>query len=146
MKAYIASGWFNPEWLQEVEDIKSVLDDQGYDYFSPKDVAIAPTDAGQDVQKAIFKGNVDALHDVDFVLVNSRNKDMGTIFEAGYSHAIGKPIVYFAAGLPDGAKFNLMLSQSGIKVCTSLEELDDYLARSATAGELLVEMYGGSIE
>ena len=31
---YIASGWFSPEWLQEVEDIKGVLDDLKLDYLN----------------------------------------------------------------------------------------------------------------
>ena len=45
MKAYIASGWFNPEWLQEVEDLKSALSDTGFDFFSPKDFFICAPNA-----------------------------------------------------------------------------------------------------
>ena len=36
-KVYLASGWFNEEWLQEVENIKSVFENYGVNYFSPKD-------------------------------------------------------------------------------------------------------------
>ena len=36
-----------------------------------------------------------------------------------YDITIKKPIIYFCTGLPSGATFNLMLAQSGMKVCTS---------------------------
>ena len=80
------------------------------------------------------------------MLCNTRNKDMGSIFEAGYFNCLEKPIVYFCDGLPDGALFNLMLAASGIKVCRSLPELDDYLARCTASEELIVERYQGEIE
>ena len=36
-KCYLASGWFSPEWLEEVENIKTVLEKYYLEYFSPKD-------------------------------------------------------------------------------------------------------------
>jgi len=97
------------------------------------------------------------LKQADFLLANTRNFDAGTIQECGYfrgwndaeiafAGGFKKPIVYFCATLPPGAKFNLMLAESGVKVCTSLEELDDYLSRCVEAGEILEEPYDGSIE
>jgi hypothetical protein len=71
---------------------------------------------------------------------------MGSIFEAGVAFQSDTPIVYFCAGLPDGATFNLMLAQSGVKVCTSFEDLDDYLSRCNQANEILFEPYYGTIE
>ena len=71
---------------------------------------------------------------------------MGSIFEAGYMNSLGKPIVYFCDGLPSGAQFNLMLAASGVKVCRSLYELDDYLGRCSKENNLLVERYQGEIE
>ena len=56
------------------------------------------------------------------------------------------PIVYFCAGLPPGAKFNLMLARSGVKVCTSYAELEDYLDRCFEAETLLFEPYSDAIE
>ena len=78
--------------------------------------------------------------------MNTSYRDIGTIFEAGVAFQAGKPIVYFCEGLPDGAKFNLMLARSGVKVCTTIEQLEDYIDRSNEAGELLVEMYDKQIE
>jgi hypothetical protein len=82
----------------------------------------------------------------DWLLCNTRNKDMGTIFEAGYFNCLEKPIVYFCDGLPPGAQFNLMLAASGIKVCRSLQEFDEYLSRCSDENELIIERYQGEIE
>ena len=145
-KVYLASGWFNEEWLQEVENIKSVFEKHGVNYFSPKDENLCDADASDSVQDQIFAGNIKHLHESDWLLCNTRNKDMGTIFEAGYFNCLEKPIVYFCDGLPPGAQFNLMLAASGIKVCRSLQEFDDYLDRCSKEGELIVERYQGEIE
>ena len=146
-KCYIASGWFSPEWLAELESLKASLDKNGFRYFSPKDEAVCEADAALDRQKAIFDGNVNAIRDCDWILCNTRNKDMGSIFEAGFAHSLGRPIVYFSAGLPPGAQFNLMLAQSGIAVCTSIDDLNAYLTRCKEADSTLqFEPYKGSIE
>ena len=79
-------------------------------------------------------------------MVNTRDKDIGTIWEAGYAYSFNKPIVYFCAGLSEGAKFNLMLARSGIKVCTSFEQLEDYLDRAIEEESLPIEPYSDAIE
>ena len=146
MKAYIASSWFNPVANQEVDDIISTLEDSGFEFFSPRDFFVCPPDADLETQKSTYEGNLLHLHKSDFMICNTHAKDMGSIFEAGYFKALEKPIVYFCAGLPSGATFNLMLAQSGVKVCTSTEELKDYLTRSYENGSMLFEPYYGSIE
>ena len=145
-ECYLASGWFSPEWLEEVENLKSVLDKNGISYFSPKDDNLCDNNAAESLQDQVFNGNINAMKAADWMICNTRNKDMGTLFEAGYFNCLKKPIVYFCAGLPEGAQFNLMLAASGVKVCRSLEELDDYLARSVKAGGLIRERYEGAIE
>ncbi len=146
MKAYIASSWFNPTANQEVNDIIDSLTKNGFDIFSPRDYFVCPPTADLETQKSTYEGNLQHLHKCDFMICNTHAKDMGSIFEAGYFKALDKPIVYFCAGLPDGASFNLMLSQSGIKVCTSVENLNDYLSRCQDEGRLLFEPYHGQIE
>ena len=146
-KCYIASGWFSPEWLEELESIKTTLDDLGLDYFSPKDENLCDPDSSVDFQDQVFSGNIRGMEECDWMICNTRNKDMGSIVEAGYFHSLGKPIVYFCAGLPEGAKFNLMLAASGVTVCTSLGKLSDYLEGCLQYGEGLVpQRYGGQIE
>ena len=145
-KVYLASGWFSPEWMEEVENIKAVFEKHGISYFSPKDENLCDNDAAESMQDQIFKGNIQHLHECDWMLCNTRNKDMGSIFEAGYFHKLGKPIIYFCAGLPPGAQFNLMLAASGVAVCTSISQLNSYLRDSISVGELIELRYQGEIE
>jgi nucleoside 2-deoxyribosyltransferase len=122
---YIASGWFNENQARDLENIKSTLDELGVKYFSPKDEIVAKPDASKEEQELIFKGNVDAITSGKFVVCNTRDKDLGTIFEAGFSYASGVPIVYYAEGLT--GNFNLMLSRSGRAVATSVDELKEHV-------------------
>ena len=61
-------------------------------------------------------------------------------------NCLEKPIVYFCDGLPPGAQFNLMLAASGIAVCTSLTDLDEYLSACVDKDKLLTKRYEGAIE
>ena len=145
-KCYIASGWFSPEWMEELENIKSTLDRHSLAYFSPKDENLCDPDSDVGFQDQVFDGNIKGLAECDWMICNTRNKDMGSIFEAGYFHSLDKPIVYFCAGLPPGAQFNLMLAASGVTVCTSLEDLDNYLDVCTREGTVLTRRYEGKIE
>ena len=122
---YIASGWFNENQARDLENIKTTLDELGVNYFSPKDEIVAKPDASPEEQEMIFKGNVDAITGGDFVVCKTRDKDLGTIFEAGFSYASGVPIIYYAEGLQ--GNFNLMLSRSGRAVATNVEELKQHV-------------------
>ena len=148
MKIYLASGWFNPVQAEELTCLEKIFDNRSefFDLSSPRRIFVCPPGAPKSVQDETFYGNLRHIQQSDFLLVNTRDKDIGTIWEAGYAHAYGKPIVYFCAGLPEGAKFNLMLARSGIKVCTSFEELEDYLDRVIISQELIEEPYDKSIE
>ena len=57
-KVYLASGWFSPEWLEEVENIKAIFEKNGISYFSPKDENLCDNDAAESMQDQIFKGNL----------------------------------------------------------------------------------------
>jgi nucleoside 2-deoxyribosyltransferase len=146
-RCYIASGWFSPEWLEELENIKTTLDSLGLSYFSPKDENLCSPDSTASFQDEVFNGNIRGMEECDWMLCNTRNKDMGSIFEAGYFHKLNKPIVYFCAGLPASAQFNLMLAASGEAVCTSLDDLDVYLQHCIDEGSnVLQRRYHGKIE
>lgn len=148
MKLYLASGWFSPAQDEQLTKLEAIFDNRNdwIELFSPRREFVCPPDATLDVQEKTFQGNIDHIRNADFCLVNTSFRDIGTLFEAGSAYAYGTPIVYFCEGLPPNANFNLMLSRSGIKVCTSFEQLVDYLDRCKAAGELLVEPYGGNIE
>ena len=147
-KMYLAAGWFNAVQAEELTRLEAIFDERAdwIELASPRRIFVCPPDAPKEVQDATYHGNLHHIETADFLLVNTRDKDLGTIFECGYAAAHKKPIIYFCNGLPAGALFNLMLSRSGIKVCTSFDQLVDYLDRCKSAGQLLVEPYGGNIE
>jgi nucleoside 2-deoxyribosyltransferase len=147
-KIYLASGWFNPTQDEELTQLEKIFDDRSnnFELASPRRIFICPPNAPKSVQDETFTGNLHHIQTADFLLVNTRDKDIGTIWEAGYAFAFNKPIIYFCAGLPEGAKFNLMLARSGIKVCTSFEQLEDYLDRIVENGEFIEEPYEDAIE
>jgi len=147
-KIYLASGWFNPTQDRELSMLESIFDkrEEHFKLSSPRRIFVCPPDAPRSVQDETFEGNLTHIKNADFLVVNTRDKDIGTIWEAGYAHACNIPIVYFCAGLPEGAKFNLMLARSGIKVCTSFEQLEDYLDRTIETGSLPYEPYDQEIE
>ena len=122
---YIASGWFNAEQATDLENIKNVCKDVELKVFSPKDEILAKPDEDQETKKKIFEGNIEAIKKCKFVIVNTRGKDLGTLFECGFSFANKKPIIYYCEGLK--GNFNLMLSESGRAVATTTEELKKHL-------------------
>ena len=148
MKIYLAAGWFNPVQAEELSMLESIFDKRSsfFKLSSPRRIFVCPPNAPKEVQDATFTGNLEHIENADFLLVNTRDKDIGTIWEAGYAYACKKPIVYFCSGLPEGAKFNLMLARSGIKVCTSFDQLEDYLNRTIEQGSLPIEPYSDAIE
>ena len=146
-KIYLASGWFNPTQAEELTRLEEICDNRSWiDLASPRRIFVCPPNAPKETQDATFEGNLHHIKTADFLIVNTRDKDIGTIWEAGFAFANDVPIVYFCQGLPPGAKFNLMLARSGVKVCTSYEQLEDYLDRCSEASELLVEPYSDAIE
>lgn len=146
LSCYLASGWFNPTQDAELTRLEQILDTRSewVDLKSPRRIFVCPPNASQEVQDATYQGNLKHIRDADFIVVNTRDKDLGTIMECGYATAFDKHIIYFAQGLQ--GKFNLMLSRSGKKVCTSFEQLEDYLDRCKAAGEMLYEPYDREIE
>ena len=146
-KIYLAAGWFSPIQAEELDHLEQICDERPWiDLASPRRIFVCPPDAPKNVQDETFFGNLRHIETADFLIVNTRDKDIGTIWEAGYAHAKNVPIIYFCAGLPSGAKFNLMLARSGIKVCTSFYDLAHYLDRCHLEGKLLEEPYDQEIE
>lgn len=149
-KVYLASGWFNDVQAQELTQLEEIFDNRSdfIELASPRRIFVCPPDAPKSVQDETFDGNLHHIKTADFLLVNTRDKDIGTIWEAGYAYANNIPIVYFCAGLPEGAKFNLMLARSGVKVCTSFAQLEEYIDRANTASGFVLpnEPYDKDIE
>ena len=146
-KIYLASGWFNPTQAEELTRLEEICDSREWiDLASPRRIFVCPPNAPKETQDATFDGNLHHINTADFLIVNTRDKDIGTIWEAGFAFAHRKPIVYFCAGLPPGAQFNLMLAASGIAVCTSVGQLKSYLRDCIPSNRLLELRYKGAIE
>ena len=145
MKVYIASPFFNPKQVDQVEFMKTALTETGHEYFSPKDFFVLNPNATQADRTRIFDVNCEKIQWADFVLCNTESKDLGTIWEAGYAYGINKPVAFFAEGLPEG-KFNVMLSEAGMSVNTTREELTKYLQLCTDTNELVFEQYTGNTQ
>jgi len=143
MTCYIASGWFNMSQTQDLENIKETLSSCGVEYFSPKDECKLGPHASSKNRKRVFTANLDAIENSQFIIVNTRDKDMGTIFEAGYAYKCGVPIIYFCEGLV--GNFNLMLAESGLAVATSRWELGEIIEEIQKTSTT-TKKYRGTIE
>lgn len=160
ISAYISSGFFCPDTVNQIENVKQILSEEGYGYFSPKDsVFISPNalkdgtgeEAKRERREAFAKdvGGVSAA--TDFAIVNLSRADggtydPGTLFEAGVAWTAKKPIVYFQ---PDEAaieaakngtkKLNLMMAESSIRVLYGYAELRAFLKELKAGGDFTYE-------
>lgn len=119
---YFASPFFRPDQVEREERLKAHLRILGYRVFSPKESCHLESTAGTDKQSDVFSDNINAIKSSAAVFAITDTKDMGTIWEAGYAFASGKPVVYFAETLGNN-QFNLMLAQSGRAVFTSQNDI-----------------------
>ena len=117
---YIAGPFFNPEQTAIVEEIKGILERQGFKYFSPKDECLY--EPGKTTPEQVLDINLVALNNTSLTICITDGKDPGTMFEAGWCYAKLIPIIYVWLGGQPGQKFNLVLAASG-SVVRSYPEL-----------------------
>lgn len=137
MKAYLASGWFNPAQENDLTLMKTACRMAWLSFYSPKDEMLAAPDSSPEARKTVFDSNVKAIEECDLVIVNTRDKDVGSVFEAGVAYVLKKPIVYFWSDGSDEKVFNLMLSESGRGVAYDLQVLAELLRRLTHSEETL---------
>lgn len=112
MKIYLAGGWFTPEQEEEHSRIfKTLTERTDYTIFNPRIAGEIDKTTTSDRMSNILIGNIEAIQDSDVVVVIYDGKDTGTIWEAGYSYALKKPIIYYAE--KPTTKVNLMLAKTG---------------------------------
>lgn len=127
---YLAGPWFTDGQMARLERVKSILDNQGITYFSPKDENLFKPGMST---KDVLDANLIAMDESQFVLAITDGKDVGTMFECGWAHAKDIPILYVWLTREHGQKFNLMLAASGSFV-TSETELKSVLGHWANEG------------
>lgn len=119
---YLASPFFKDSQIQREEAVKNALRYEGYTVYSPRENGILTPDATDEVRTKIFKENCEAIQKSHRILAITDEKDIGTIWEAGYAYGIGKEVVYYAETLGDNP-FNVMLGKSGIGIFTKYSDL-----------------------
>lgn len=125
LNVYIASGWFTEKQTSTYEKIVHVLCKNKYMHlFLPKEASkhLQNNLHNSTVRTRIFLANILGILTSDIVICSTEDKDLGSIFEAGYAFATGKPIIYVNFNLQNNS-FNLMLSESSIAVAKSAKEL-----------------------
>jgi len=127
MKAYIASGFFNEQQILDIEIIKQACKNVGLEFYSPKDEVVANPNDGLESRQKVFQANINAIQSCGVVIANTRDKDVGTVWEAGFAFGITCPVIYYFSDRDKFNGFNLMLAESGIAVCNSLTDLQDVL-------------------
>ena len=119
---YLASPFFKDSQIQREEAVKNALRNEGYTVYSPRENGILTPDATDVVRTKIFKENCEAIQKSHRILAITDEKDIGTIWEAGYAYGIGKEVVYYAETLGNNP-FNVMLGKSGIGIFTKYNDL-----------------------
>ena len=110
-KIYLAGGWFTPEQDEQHTRIYNLIKDK-FDVFNPRIEGEIDNGTSNDKMSSILIGNIEGIQNADLTVVLYDYRDTGTIWEAGFSYASKKPIVYFAEHL-NGRPFNLMLAKTG---------------------------------
>jgi nucleoside 2-deoxyribosyltransferase/thymidylate kinase len=119
---YLASPFFKDTQIQREEAVKKLLRNKYYTVYSPRENGVLTPDATDEVRTKIFKENCEAIQKSHRILAITDEKDIGTIWEAGYAYGIGKEVVYYAETLGDNP-FNVMLGKSGIGIFTKYNDL-----------------------
>lgn len=110
-KIYFAGGWFSPEQEEQHTRIYNLIKDK-FDVFNPRIKGEIDGSTTHDKMSKILIGNIEGIKNADMTVVLYDWRDTGTIWEAGFSYASKKPIIYFAEHL-NGKPFNLMLAKTG---------------------------------
>ena len=134
-RVYIAAPFFNDRQLETIEQIKLMLNLHAVKYFSPKDESNFKQG---DCPKEILDINCSGIIHSSLVIAVTDDKDVGTMWEAGFAYAYNVPIIYLWLDYKPGMKFNIMLAASGIGVCHTFMQLQYQIARFKR-GESLID-------
>jgi len=119
---YFASPFFNKTQIEREERMIDHLRKLGLTVFSPKESCNLDAKSTASSREKVFSSNCDAIRKSRAVFAITDEKDMGTIWEAGFAYGIKKPVMYYAETLGDN-QFNLMLAESGRDVFTKQSEV-----------------------
>lgn len=118
LKIYLAGPLFTAAEIEFNLRLAILLRGAGHEVFLPQESEVQHGSAA-----AIFKSDVAGIDWAEIVVANmdGADPDSGTCWECGYAYGKGMPIVLFRtdfrkAGEGDDAPYNLMLTESAVKV------------------------------
>ena len=124
MKIYLAAGWFSPKQLALVEALETVFSE--HDLFSPRSEGALGGKTKEEreaLAPVFFESNCKHIEDSDLVFAVVDDRDLGVVWEIGYAHGVGVPIVTFSN---EGHGLNLMIAQCAERHVQGLEEAGDF--------------------
>lgn len=128
IKVYLASGFFNPEQIRQMEEIYHVLEGMeglgDIELFAPFYDGIVLKKDDPDLKAKMAKVwalDIRELSSSDLVVASTQDHDVGTIFECGYASAKGIPILCYNSNEELG--LNLMLAQEARGFCKTEVDL-----------------------
>jgi len=133
-KIFLASPFFNPTQRDLKYKVKIALER----FF----IVYECEDFAPGLNPVNFYKDLDYIGYCDALLAITDSRDPGTFVEVGYAIALKKPIVYLWNDRPQGAKFNLMLAQSAIRVLQEPDEIDEHTFDIPKR----IEYYSGELE
>ncbi len=149
LKIYLSGGWFDPFQEKALTYLEEFLGSKAeFEVFSPRKEIIISNVADLKQQKYVFDMNVKNIDECDVVISSTVSKDMGTLFENGYAYAKGKPVIYtfFDERFSD-AKFNVMLSMSGMACFTDKKEFESFMNQLTPKNYLVLrDNWQGQVE
>ncbi len=83
------------------------------------DVPLKP-DAPLDLRREVFERDLRMLDECDVVVAVLDDFDSGTMFEMGYAHRLGKPIIGCFCVMAE--RLNVMVAESPLAFCEGIEE------------------------
>ena len=122
---YIASPFFTDEQNQEVSRVEKLLLSYGMKFFSPRQHGGILKDMTPErrtlAAPSVFQSNVSGISRSGLVLAITDHRDTGTIWEMGYAHGYGVPVVTLSVS---GRPTNVMLAQCVEAHFTTYEHLE----------------------
>jgi len=111
---------YSEEASRRYELIKSVIANEGLEAYTAHEVLMQGADIATNIRRCI--------ETADLILVDITNRNASVMYELGYTHAIGKPVILLAADdedIPfDVANYRIIIFDGSVK---GLEVLHDRL-------------------
>ena len=149
LKIYLSSGWFSDYQEKALSYIEKILfKRKDFIVYSPRKNLKLKGNEKQNFAQHAFDTNIKEILKSDIIVSSTVEKDTGTLFENGFAFGVKKPIIYtFFDERFSKAKFNMMLSQSGIASFTDKEQFEKFIALLSNENYLTItKEYEGEFE